>query len=169
MPMSDRPHYIIDGYNYIMRFSPIDFSQEHALWDAREKLVHQMVAYLGQKKIRITIVFDGQDVKGISRKPRPAGISVRFSRAPEKADPLIIKMVSESKSPANITVVTSDKQLANICKAYGCLDMSVEAFASKMTTERQDTAVSEKYDVNMTPKDVEEWMRLFAERDDCED
>ena len=61
--MSNRPHIIIDGYNYILRHSNIDSSKEDALWNAREQLIHRMIAFLGQKQILISIVFDGKDIK----------------------------------------------------------------------------------------------------------
>ena len=163
--MSQHLHYIIDGYNYILRLFHIDFSHEHALWDAREKLIHQMIAYLGQKKLHITIVFDGQDIRGFAKKARPAGIKVRFSKAPQKADPLIINLVQKSKTPRNITVVTSDKSLADVCKSYGCSTLSVESFSNKLAAEHQRVELSKKYDVNMTSKEVEEWMQLFEKGD----
>ncbi|RQW10466.1 hypothetical protein EH222_02340 [candidate division KSB1 bacterium] len=158
----DHPIYIIDGYNYILRLWRIDRSQEHALWEARERLIHQMIAYLGQKKMRIHIVFDGQDVKGVATTPRPAGIVVQFSNAPAKADPLIIDFVRKSKSPGTITVVTSDKPLAESCAHHGCAIMSVEALAEEMAQDHQKSELSDKYDVKMTPKEVEEWLRLFS-------
>ncbi|MBN1560844.1 NYN domain-containing protein [candidate division KSB1 bacterium] len=160
--MLDRPLYIIDGYNFILRLLPIDPSQEHALWDAREKLVHQMIVYLGQKNISIHIVFDGQDVKGIAQSRYPAGIKVQFSNAPEKADASIINLVQKSKS-RNITVVTSDKPLANSCASYGCTIMSVETFANKMAQDHVESESSSKCDEQMTLEELEEWMRLFEE------
>ncbi len=163
--MSNRPHFIIDGYNYILRHSHIDMSEEHALWDAREQLIRQMIAYLGQKPIRITIVFDGQDLKGIAKTPRPAGISVKFSKAPTKADPVIIHLVQKSKSPQNITVVTSDNGLANVCKSYGCEVLSSEEFSARIDKERETEKILHKYDYTMPAKELDEWLRLFGESD----
>jgi predicted RNA-binding protein with PIN domain len=161
--MSSRPHFIIDGYNYILRHFYIDMSEEHALWDAREQLIHQMIAYLGQQQIRITIVFDGQDLKGITKIQRPAGISVRFSKAPVKADPVIINLVQKSKTPKNITVVTSDNGLAAVCQSYGSEILSSEAFLDKIERERHKQNVVQKYEHDMTPSELKEWLRLFGE------
>ncbi len=161
----NRPHIIIDGYNYILRQSHIDMSQEHALWDAREKLIHQMIGYLGQKRIRITIVFDGQDLKGISKIRRPAGISVRFSKAPQKADPLILNIIRKSRHPKNITLITSDVSLSRQAAAYGCLTQTSEAFAAKLTAPKKTMDYHGKYDVHMSPKEVQEWLKLFGEED----
>lgn len=162
----DRPHIIIDGYNYILRQTSIDPAQEHALWDAREKLIHQMIAYLGQKRLRITIVFDGQDVKGISKIRRPAGIGVRFSKAPQKADPLILNIIRKSHHPKNITLVTSDVTLTQQAAAYGCQTMTSEAFAEKLAPPKRSLEYNGKYDVHMTPSEMQEWMKLFGEQDE---
>ena len=162
----DRPHIIIDGYNFILRQSHIDMSQEHALWDAREKLIRQMIAYLGQKRLHITIVFDGQDIKGIAKIRRPAGISVKFSKAPEKADPLILKIIRKSRHPKNITLVTSDVSLTRQAAAYGVDTVTSEAFAGKLTAPAKPINYHDKYDVHMSPKEVQEWLKLFGEADE---
>jgi predicted RNA-binding protein with PIN domain len=163
--MPNRPHYIIDGYNYILRHFHINFDEEDALWRAREQFIHQMIAFLGQKQIRITTVFDGQDLKGITDTHRPAGIKVRFSKAPRKADPLIIDMVKKSKSPQNIIVVTSDTGLGTITKSYGSDIMTSEEFADKIARDRQTFEISDKYETKMSSKELQEWLRLFGESD----
>lgn len=166
--MRNHPHIIIDGYNYILRQFHIDFGREYALWDAREKLIHQMIAYLGQKQLRITIVFDGQDIKGIAKIRRPAGLSVLFSKAPYKADPLIIKLVQKAKNPTLITVVSSDVGLANVVKAYGCTITSSEDFAARISADHREIEHTNKYEAQLSPKEVEEWLRLFQENKDKE-
>ena len=163
--MSDRLHYIIDGYNYILRHFHINFDEEDALWRAREQLIHQMITFLGQKKIRITVVFDGQDLKGITDIHRPAGIKVRFSKAPQKADPLIIDMVKKAKTPQTIIVVTSDTGLGTITKSYGSDSMTSEEFAGKLARDHQKFEISDKYETKMSSKELEEWLRLFGESD----
>lgn len=161
--MTNRPHIIVDGYNYILRQYCIDFSQEHALWDAREELIHRMVSYLGQKRTKITIVFDGQDVQGIAQKSRPAGISIVFSKAPRKADPVILDIIAKSKNKKNITLVTSDRPLARLAVGLGCDAVSVEAFSEKIAHKQKEQVqeYSQKFKGELSPKEVEEWLRLF--------
>ena len=159
----DRPHLIIDGYNFILRRHDVDSSDEHALWDARERLVHQMIAYLGQKKMLITIVFDGQDIKGILQKHRPAGISVRFSKAPMKADPLILEIIRKSNNRKSITLVTSDRALAGQAADLGCHTLDVENFLRKMTRKETNSEYSKKYKPDLTSKEMEEWLKLFGD------
>ena len=157
--MTKRPHIIVDGYNYILRQFDIDFSQEHALWDAREELIHRMISYLGQKRLKITIVFDGQDVKGIAQKLRPAGISIVFSKAPRKADPVILDIIAKSENIKNITLVTSDRPLARLAAGFGCATVSVEAFSEKIVHKHKEEEVDQKFKGELTQKELEEWLR----------
>lgn len=159
--MTNSPHIIIDGYNYILRLSHVDPTQEDALFDARERMIRQMAAFMGQKRRRITIVFDGQDIKGITKMRRPAGLSVIFSRAPQKADPAILALIGKSKQPRNITVVTSDHALARMAAGSGCLTVSVEEFSQKMTNKQTNDEYEQKYRAQMTPKELDDWLKLF--------
>ncbi len=160
-----KPHIIIDGYNFIMRLYKIDWDQDDALLEARERLIHQLIAYRGNKQMEITIVFDGQDVKGIMKKHRPKGIHVRFSRAPQKADPMILKMIHAAKNPGSITLVTSDRGLSRQAKAYGCRGESVESFRDRIEAKPQPKShgAEKKYNVNMSQQELKEWLRLFDE------
>jgi len=167
--MAEKPHIIIDGYNYILRTEKINFRNEHALWDARERFIRQIIAWRGMKNIRVSIVFDGQDLKGITKIRRPAGISVRFSKAPQKADPLILEMLAKVKNPYETTLITSDRGLEHLAKNYRCKTSSVEAFRSKISQKSEPMEYREKYDVKMSQKEAEEWLKLFEQpRDEDE-
>ncbi|MDZ7314790.1 MAG: NYN domain-containing protein [candidate division KSB1 bacterium] len=158
---TDQPHWIIDGYNYILRTEKIDFDSEDALLDARERLVRRLIAFRGQKRQCITIVFDGRDLKGIQRQPRPAGVEVIFSRAPQKADPAILALIQKSLQPRKITLVTSDNSLAHHAAGFGCTILSVEQFTEKMKRDEEETEYRQKYEARLSPDQVDEWLKLF--------
>lgn len=162
--MKDKHHIIIDGYNYILRSEQLDPDNENALWEARERLIHRMINYLGNKKILITIVFDGQDIKGIGKRHRPSGIRVRFSKAPQKADPLILGMIEKSSNPRNISVVTSDKTLARLAAGFGSKTMTVFNFSNKLSTSQQDFEYIEKFKGQLSKQELNDWLQLFGER-----
>ena len=156
-----KQHIIVDGYNFILRTSRIDPSDDEALWRAREKLIHQLVAYRGNKQLQITIVFDGQDVKLPGKTSRPSGIHVLFSQAPQKADPLILKRIDQSTQKGNIILVTSDRPLALLAQAQGCQIQSVEDFISRIS-KREKQENSNKYEQKMSKAELEEWLELFG-------
>lgn len=167
--MADLPHIIIDGYNYILRTVRIDSSQEHALWDARERLVRQVIAYRGQRRLVVTIVFDGVDLKGIAQLPRPKGVSVVFSQKPQNADTKIEEMVRSAKQPRSITVVTSDRSLAAKVAGYGSEAMTVEAFAQKLNSSDREDEYRQKYRTQMSKSELDEWLKLFDETEQSPD
>lgn len=155
-------HIIVDGYNFILRTGKIDPADDEALWKAREKLIHQLIAFRGNKKLQITIVFDGQDVKLLGKTPRPSGIQVLFSRAPQKADPLILKLIDQSQRRKSITLVTSDRFLASSARGKGSQTLSVEDFQVKIGKRTATLDYKNKYEQTMSQTELEEWLRLFG-------
>jgi len=152
---------IIDGYNYILRQKSIPKGDDSILWQAREEFIRQIIAFRGNKRINITIVFDGQDLKGLTKVHRPQGIKILFSKAPQKADPLIIKLIEKSPQPRNIILVTSDRSLANLARSVGCTIWSSEALAGKLPQPDLETEYKYKFNTTLTPDEVEEWMKIF--------
>ncbi len=161
-------HIIVDGYNFILRTGRVDPADDEALFNAREKLIHQLIAFRGNKKLKITTVFDGQDVKLLSKTPRPRGIQVLFSKAPQKADPLILKLIDQAKQPGNITLVTSDRFLASAARTKGCQIQSVEDFQIKIARKKSNLEYNNKYDQTMSQAELDEWLNLFADKRDAD-
>ncbi|MDZ7370188.1 MAG: NYN domain-containing protein [candidate division KSB1 bacterium] len=157
----DQPHWIIDGYNFILRIERIEPQAEGALQEARERLIRRLIAFRGQKRQRITIVFDGQDLKDLGHQPRPNGIEIVFSRSPQKADPAILALIQKSLQPRNITLVTSDGGLAHHAAGFGCTILSVEQFTEKMKKAEEDSEYRQKYEARLSPDQVDEWLKLF--------
>ena len=165
--MTPRKKIIIDGYNFILRFHEIAPGQEDALFIAREQFIHKVISYRGNKVMDIVIVFDGQDIKGLSRQHRPAGIKIMFSKAPQKADPLILKLLEQSSDTRHITLVTSDRGLAHRATVYQCTVQTVEDFAASMRRPAMEKPreIEKKYNSRMSKAELDEWLRLFNEED----
>ncbi len=163
---SNLPHIIIDGYNFILRMYRINWENESALWHAREDLIRKSIAFRGNKRIKITIVFDGQDIKQIGKIARPSGISVVFSQAPQKADPLILNMIKSAKQSRNITLVTSDKVLQRDARFYGCHVWSVNQLNLKFSHFQETDELQQKYNSSMSQQELEEWLRIFGKEPD---
>jgi len=166
--MKNFPQLIVDGYNYIFRNHGLKANDEDALWRTREELVHDLIAYRGNKRIQITVVFDGQDVRLLSKTPRPAGIRVLFSKAPQKADPLIIKLVQQADKPGNITVVTSDRTLASSVRKSGCQVWTSEELKHKMKKRLRENEYKNKYDASLSPEDLNDWLNIFNQDGESE-
>ncbi|MBN2412774.1 NYN domain-containing protein [candidate division KSB1 bacterium] len=152
---------IVDGYNYILRQKFITDDDKNSLWHAREELIRQLIAFRGNKQINITIVFDGQDLKGLTKAHRPRGINIMFSEAPQKADPLIIRLIEKSPQPRNISLVTSDRSLANLARSIGCMVWSTKTLAKKLPQPDIESEYKNKFNTTLTPKELEEWEQIF--------
>ncbi len=160
--MSDRPHIIVDGYNLILRTKLVSTKDENALWAARDALLAQLEAYRSDKEIRITVVFDGQAVKLFNQPIKSGGIELLFSKAPQKADALIKNMIDRERQRRNITLVTSDRALADYARASGCETRSVEEFSRRWTRPKQESEHGAKYGKPLSTGEVDEWLRLFG-------
>ncbi|MDZ7724348.1 MAG: NYN domain-containing protein [candidate division KSB1 bacterium] len=166
--MAPRKKIIIDGYNFILRFHDITPGQDDALYIAREQFIHKVISFRGNKAMDIIIVFDGQDIKGLSKQHRPAGIKVMFSKAPQKADPLILKLLDQAADTRHITLVTSDRGLAHRATLYQCNIQNVEEFAASMRRPviEKPREIEKKYNSSqMSQSELDEWLRLFNEKD----
>jgi len=159
--MSSQPVIIVDGYNYILRCKPVPRDNDKALWQAREEFVRQMSVYRAGKKLKVIIVFDGQDEKGLARTSAAGGISVQFSSAPQKADPHIIKLIEKFASPRNITLVTSDRALANLARSMGCTIWDTGVLLAKLARNDLPEEFQQKYNTNLGQNEIDAWLDLF--------
>jgi len=164
--MSSTPHIIVDGYNFILRTKSLSVKDENALQAAREALVARLEAYRSNKGIKVTVVFDGQDVKVFNQPINPGGIQIIYSKPPQKADALIKNMIERERQARNVTLVTSDRALADYGRACGCKIRSVEEFSRRLTRPDQESEYRAKYDKPLSAREVDEWLRLFEQGKD---
>ena len=79
---------------------------------------------------RFLVYFDGDDP---DRAAMPPGISVRYS-APYSADEAMARRLREIQHPAEIIIVTNDRQLMTQCRNEGAKTMTWPEFTAKMQT-----------------------------------
>jgi predicted RNA-binding protein with PIN domain len=120
-------HWLIDGYNLLHKSGGAGRSLE----EARERLLIRLAGLTG-KGHRVTVVFDNQG--------RPAGPGGTGARIPglktvfaPVADDYIIKMVRESDTPRDITVVSSDREVTGVSRQLGAQVVDAVDFARRLT------------------------------------
>lgn len=104
---------------------------------------------------RFLVYFDGDDP---DRTSAPHGVAVRYS-APYSADEAILRRLKEIQHPAEVIIVTNDRQLAARCRDEGARTMTWQEFSARMEsrpTARPGKGRQEK------PVDVEEWVEFFG-------
>lgn len=145
-------HYIIDGNNLIGKNSNLFRMKDRQL--AREKLVFIVDNYFSTRKVKVTICLDGF---------KNAAISTNHSKIiyseNKTADDIIKHIIESEKNPFNVTVVTSDRNLAQFASVCRCKVISSEEFSKNI--KRQPGSAEEENLIKSISKD--EIKKLFGE------
>ena len=168
---------IVDGYNVIFKISELGYSTEKCDIEVlRNRFLTLLEQYKENRKHKLIVVFDGQGT-GNSSETRVAGIDVVFSREDLDADEEIKRMVSDSENPRHITVITSDRDIEQYVKKYGCKVVGPLAFYrdikkkvarlqaaeledSRFKKEEDDEPIS-KY-IGPSKSEAQYWLKVFS-------
>ncbi len=120
-------HVVIDGYNLLGastgRGLGVDVERE------RERLIERLRSYRRLKGARVTVVFDGTRSGRLERsRETRGGVEIIYSRGGEQADH-ILKEMAGSKG-TGLTIVTSDRDVADYARARGAVVVSSGEFSS---------------------------------------
>lgn len=124
---------IVDAYNVIFKVPELGGSTKKCdIEDLRNKFLLLLKQYKAKRKHKLTVVFDGKG-HGYPGHAEESGIDVVFSRPGLNADEEIKRMVSSSKQPKQIIVVSSDRDIQQFVKKYGSKTMDALVFYSEVT------------------------------------
>lgn len=150
--------YIIDGYNLIHKMPDLKNLLNDDLEGARDGLMQRLSSFRQATNAKITVVFDG--ASSILQHPSSfGGMKMIFSKYPEKADPVIKRMVDEQHDE-NLYIVTSDREIQNYAKLYSVQSISSQNFISEMHSAIQ-TEIDEKGDIPVSEEEVSSMLELF--------
>ena len=168
---------IIDGYNVIFKVSELGYTTEKCDIEVlRNRFLTLLEQYKEKRKHKLIVVFDGQGT-GNSSETRVAGIDVVFSRQDLDADEEIKRMVNGSENPRHITVITSDRDIEQYVRKYGCKVVEPLAFYrdikkkvahiqaagnedSRFKKEEDDEPIS-KY-LGPSKSEAQYWLKVFS-------
>ena len=147
-------NYIIDGNNLIGKITSLMSLQKKDKQASREKLVYILDRYFISKKANVTLHLDGHPAGRVSSSKMKIVYSENLT-----ADEKIKKQISQSKSPRNIIVVTSDSNLAQFAKVCSVTVVSSDEFAVEINKS------GDKFDEESIIKsinNVDEFKKLFG-------
>jgi len=126
-------HVVVDGMN-VIGARPDGWWRDRAA--ARRSLVGRLGA-LAEGPDSVTAVFDGRAAPGEVEAARTAGITVSFAPGgPNAADRAIVELVARSAASSagvrDITVVTSDANLAQQVRGLGAHVEGAGAFRARL-------------------------------------
>jgi predicted RNA-binding protein with PIN domain len=146
--------YLIDGNNLIGKISSLMSLQRKDKQGSREKLVYILDRYFVQKKCSIILHLDGHPGGRINSSKMKIIYSENLT-----ADEKIKKQISQSKSPRNIIVITSDSNLAQFAKVCSATVIPSDEFATEIN--KSNSNVDEEAKIN-SMNNVDVFKKLFG-------
>lgn len=139
----------------------------------RESCARTVAAFCGSAGAQATIIFDGPTPErgpATRTTPRTATrtatrttprVRVVFGEA-RSADDLILRLLSDSRTPRDFTVVTSDKSLGDKARHKGATVERAHEFARRLgrsATKRGPLA--DKPSQRESPEEIDGWLAVF--------
>ncbi len=155
---------IVDGYNVLHADPELKRMIRQDLQKARRILVRRLTDYLGDRRVQVTLVFDGRGGLTDVDVEIPGKLQVLYSAAGQTADELIVGMLERSDSPRRFIVVTSDiADIGRTARAMGAGLLSSREFLSRI--QPAAPAPDEAAD-GETPGDLDYWLKQFGQEED---
>ncbi len=132
--------WLIDGYNVVRRDPELAGLDRRSLQDGREALLRLLARVARDSGDDFVVVFDGARGGGISP---PAGrVRVIFSRPPEKADDVLVRLARAGGD--GVTVVSSDRAIQDASRrahaaVAGAGEFLAHAFADAVEPNGDET------------------------------
>ena len=158
-------HYLVDGYNFIHHNPRLKQMINNSLEFARNQTIALIKGYISSRKIRVTLVFDGDDVGYVDPVfQNTSRLKIIYSNAPEKADPLIKRLIKKEKNKKSLTLVSADHELMDFGRSHGAKIISPENFYHLLTKSYLIHHLDQKYNHPLSPDELDEWLKLFGEK-----
>ncbi|MBF0102649.1 MAG: NYN domain-containing protein [Desulfobacterales bacterium] len=123
-------HIIIDGYNLIRQSSQLRSIDQQDIQFGREALLNRLAAYKKIKSHKITVVFDGIDIRNAESINNVKGIHILYSSKGEIADTVIRRMSTKEREKA--VIVTSDREIIHFVESQGSTVIQSTDFEDKL-------------------------------------
>ncbi len=130
----------------------------------RESCARKVAVFCGSAGAQATIIFDGPAPdRGLASRPTPR-LRVVFGEA-RSADDLILRLLSDSKTPRDFTVVTSDKSLGDKARHKGATVQRAHEFARRLgRSAMKRSPLSDKPSQRESPEQIDRWLDVFDPR-----
>lgn len=150
---------LVDGHNLIGQTPGMSLADH----DDEARLVMLLRRYAARKRgRRITVVFD-HGVYGHPGDLNGYSVTCYFAKSPRDADTQLIKRIGALSRPADWTLVTSDRTVADAARQRGVRVVSAQQFAAQLVAlDAPAPAPDAKHDPKLDANEVDEWLRLFG-------
>lgn len=154
--------YLIDGHNLIGQLPDLDLTDPND----EAKLVERLKSFMGHKRARCTVIFDGGLPGGRSRDLSTYSVRVVFAHGGTNADAIILERIRTTRDSGALIIVSADHAIVDEARRRRMRVIAPRAFADEMNAP----PVPDDNDPNphVSPKEVQEWLALFGEDPDEE-
>ena len=121
-------HLVVDGYNVTKTAWPA-----MPLHSQRQRLVTSLGALVAQRRVEVTVVFDGAELSGPVQLTPPRGVRVRFSPPGVIADDVIRQLVRAEPVGRPVVVVSTDREVSESVAASGARPVSAAALLARLS------------------------------------
>jgi len=131
-----------------------------------QEMIRLLAAFAGRRRALVTVVFDGpaDSRRGSGRAASAGRVKVFYSGGDRNADDTIVSMVRDSRTPKQIILVSSDRELRSRVRSQGCRVMGCREFSDLLHKAAASGRGDPDAEVKPLPGDTDEWMRWFSSR-----
>lgn len=152
--------YLIDGHNLIPKLG-LSLRSE----DDEAQLIAYLQKYCRAERKRVEVYFDGAPT-GQPGTRKFGSVSAHFVRLGSSADAAIrSRLKSLGRAARNWIVVTSDRAVQAEARAAGATVLASDAFAEQVAVSMRTPTHEDGQEVEIPHEEVEEWLRLFREKE----
>lgn len=146
--------YVIDGNNLIGHSPGLKVRDDRS----KKELVRRLSAFHRGRGAQILVVFDGEAGELVPDGLTLGGVKITYSGRYSDADSKIKSIVSRSKNPKELIVVSSDNELYNFVRAHGARAMKSHEFNQKLNEVLSEKADETKPEIT----NLSEWYKYFG-------
>ncbi len=149
--------FLIDGHNLIAALPDINLEDP----EDEVALVLKLRGWLGRKRRKAIVVFDGGIPGGYSRQLSSSDLEVIFAAHKRStADRIIMKRLEKIRDAGNWTVVSSDREILDFARRIGARAATSQDFAQELQPAARPLLEKPREPL---PAEVHEWLEIFPE------
>lgn len=149
--------YLIDGNNLLG-----SWGGPRGEDDRRAEVVRRVAAFCRLRGAKATVVFDGHPLRADMARQQLGDVLVRVPVQGEDADTVIRELIDRAPRPAELVVVSSDKELYSYARTRGASTLRAHewnALERQLLAQRGRSETDEKPD---REDDLEGWLKKFG-------
>ena len=133
--------------------------------DRRGEVVRRVAEFCRLRGAKATVVFDGHPLRGDMAQQQLGDLTLRVPERGQDADTVIRELIERAARPADLVVVSSDKELYSYAKTLGASALRAHEWNALERQLSQQRGRAEKDEKPEREDDLEGWLKKFGAPD----